>query len=536
MTRRAGTPLRPLGALALVLLGVTGCRESPPPSPEASASASASPVVVRSPRSETVRWTSGETRVVAVTVPQHALDPAALAPVEKAFAASGLSLDRFVIEGVRQTPSGFTVAALPLHHGVAVRKDLTLSFTAEGKLEAGQDTATPPLDGLPTEPATTVERAVTTMLEAALATDKNPVGDVEAELFYEKDEGADRWRLVWGVALGGAGSGFVDAATGERLAYEPGTAGVPGAGPRDRPRRAVETLEGITVELTGVRLLTTPTAIFFVDDERGYAVGDYGRMIRTDDGGETFRTLESPTDVDSLQSAWFTSREVGFIGGVCRRPLCAKDRATLLLTRDGGESFRLIELDSAGISGLWFASPERGFGIAQNAIWTTADAGETWQKKDAPRDPAVRNITLAGDALVGSAPGGVFYASTDLGATWVERGRIEGRGALPTFWLDETHAVARDAKALYWTRDGGRRWEGRPTDLGPARQIWFVDDKTGFAIARDALLGTRDGGAHWKVLTDPKETGFLSELHFPTPRRGFAIGRGVVRIVLAATD
>ena len=62
--------------------------------------------------------------------------------------------------------------------------------------------------------------------------------------------------------------------------------------------------------------------------------------------------------------------------------------------------------------------------------------------------------------------------------------------------------------------------------------MWFVDDKTGFAIASDALLGTRDGGIHWVRLTDPAETGVLTELFFPTPDQGFAIGRRVMRIAI----
>lgn len=126
--------------------------------------------------------------------------------------------------------------------------------------------------------------------------------------------------------------------------------------------------------------------IFFIDGKGGWVVGDEGFIARTDDGGQSWVPVSSPTKAD-LTSIFFLDKQLGWAVG---------SESTILFTKDGGTTWK-----AASVSGLWGAPPLASVSFADalhgwavggnsdpmrpslfapsNVILTTADGGQTWR-------------------------------------------------------------------------------------------------------------------------------------------------------------
>jgi photosystem II stability/assembly factor-like uncharacterized protein len=78
------------------------------------------------------------------------------------------------------------------------------------------------------------------------------------------------------------------------------------------------------------------TSVCFVDDQQGWAVGHWGVVLQTRDGGETWKLLRQDTSVDQpLFSVYFTDRSNGLTAGLW---------SLVLRTTDGGSSWTPVTL------------------------------------------------------------------------------------------------------------------------------------------------------------------------------------------------
>jgi photosystem II stability/assembly factor-like uncharacterized protein len=161
------------------------------------------------------------------------------------------------------------------------------------------------------------------------------------------------------------------------------------------------------------------------------------RLMRTDDGGNTWSQLPSP----------------------CR-----------------GFGMPVATVDGMH---LWLACPSQpAAGQQEKAVYTSADGGSTWTLR-AQTDPpgSVGHITTSGYAqLLAVTPSGIgflaldrgdLYRSVDSGATWVATGITASEGFYPAIdFVDANHGwvVAETGEmdccvGLYRTVDGGFAWK-----------------------------------------------------------------------------
>src|SRR6266704_6786136 len=93
-------------------------------------------------------------------------------------------------------------------------------------------------------------------------------------------------------------------------------------------------------------------AVYFIDQNRGWAAGSGGTLLKTTDGGQTWRKLH-PLGNDTLRDVYFANENVGWLLAE-RDPLKLKTtdapRSYLLKTEDGGFSWRRIFLNSSGMN------------------------------------------------------------------------------------------------------------------------------------------------------------------------------------------
>lgn len=242
-----------------------------------------------------------------------------------------------------------------------------------------------------------------------------------------------------------------------------------------------------------VPVQSTLTDVVFVNDRVGWAVGHWGAIIATQDGGESWTLQRQDTSVDQpLFSVHFSNEREGVAVGLW---------SMLLVTSDGGAHWATKSLPAlkskektdqnlfhvfADAIGGWLITAERGY------IWQSADRGETWRALQTGYPGSLwTGVTLKnGDILVGGLRGTV-YASRDKGATWSReetgtkssltglaelpdgtvvgigldgvrvRSAANGRGFKATQEPDRTAftalAVTREGTPVYFATDGIRK-------------------------------------------------------------------------------
>ncbi len=294
-------------------------------------------------------------------------------------------------------------------------------------------------------------------------------------------------------------------------------------------------------------------AVYFLDRDRGWAVGGSGALLGTIDGGKNWRILRRPTE-DTLHDIYFSDAEHGWL--VCERSiylLKAKDepRSYLLRTSDGGASWKRVEVTGTDIDlaviRITFANDERGWVFGEmGALYATEDGGRTWARQPVPTKHLLHGAAFLDDGqgwLVGA--GLTILKTTDGGATWRE-GQIEQVTDKPpasaqlraVSFVDERRGWAvGTGGVVFATTNGGRTWRAlaTPTDAD-LFDVKFFDASEGWAVGGGGtVLHTVDGGANWRIemsgTTHP-----LESLCFIERTRGWAVGFGGTIISYAPVE
>ena len=153
------------------------------------------------------------------------------------------------------------------------------------------------------------------------------------------------------------------------------------------------------------------------DDQEVWAVGKNGKIVRSDDRGETFRVQPTPT-INHLHSiaAWDTQTAV-VIG----------NEGETLHTADGGASWQSVPAPLGDFAKKMFraeiAPDGRVWATAEyGSILSSTDKGETWALVSGGDDVAWNDVAFARDGRVCVAGEfGQIGCSDDQGETWVAK-------------------------------------------------------------------------------------------------------------------
>jgi photosystem II stability/assembly factor-like uncharacterized protein len=242
------------------------------------------------------------------------------------------------------------------------------------------------------------------------------------------------------------------------------------------------------------------TAVFFLDDRLGWAVGHDETILRTIDGGVTWERVHfAPEAKQPLLDVWFAD---------ARRGLAVGAYGTVYASDDGGETwtrqpFEPVELAPAAAGGseedLGFEEQmDLGIDFHLNAIvpgpsgrlylaaeagrlYRSDDQGASWRELPSPYDGSFYGILpLEGDALLAFGLRGHVFRSEDGGGTWTQAqtgttALLHSAARFPA----GTVVIAGTTGVLLTSADDGR-------SFGFSQQ----DDRKGFA----AVLAARDGG------------------------------------------
>jgi photosystem II stability/assembly factor-like uncharacterized protein len=214
-----------------------------------------------------------------------------------------------------------------------------------------------------------------------------------------------------------------------------------------------------------VPVRSTLSAVFFVDERTGWAAGQWGVVLRTDDAGESWTLQRHDTSVDQpLFSVWFRDRRRGYAVGLW---------SLLIATADGGKSWTPVKLPVppgakkadrnllkifANRMGTLFIAAEQGMILKSydGEKWTyvsTGYKGSFWT-----------GIVLNNGTILVGGLRGTIYRSADDGRTWREA-KSEFKSSITDFAEAGGKVYAAGLDGVFLESDnGGSSFKGSQRD------------------------------------------------------------------------
>ncbi len=292
------------------------------------------------------------------------------------------------------------------------------------------------------------------------------LGKYRRRLLLVSEDAGITWRLAETADLAAPGQLLAAATDADRLADVPPPDDVPPRWTWTSPRPQGN-------QFTGLAL---PDGVY------GWAVGAYGTIRRTSDGGRTWRRQSSGTT----------------------RPLY----------------------------GVAAPSARTAWAVGEDGlIVRTTDGGRTWRGQDSRTAKTFFAATsLSGSTAWAVGERGVVRTTTDGGRTWRTGYSKSGQPFFAVDFVDATRGwVVGDYGKIMRSLDGGRTWKGQRAPSGHALYgVSFRDRLRGVAVgAGGVIIRTVDGGATWRRMTSPVTTR-LSAVELRPTGAGFASGDGGV--------
>ncbi|MEO1617777.1 MAG: hypothetical protein AAFV88_18135 [Planctomycetota bacterium] len=214
------------------------------------------------------------------------------------------------------------------------------------------------------------------------------------------------------------------------------------------------------LDIEAFRKTATLRSVEFGDQKHGVAVGDYGCILVTGDGGQTWRSSDISVHCTLYDVAWANARTVLVVGGAVDA-VTKISRAVVLLSQDAGNSWgklaehdlpRLLQADFRDNRWMAWGDADPVTGMTR---FESRDGGNQWQ--------AVSETYLQ-SSLVEPAGGGrptqetlasLSAKSKRIGVPWMVRSSVE---------IDnDTRVVVGDFGNISRSVDGGASWTSATT-------------------------------------------------------------------------
>jgi photosystem II stability/assembly factor-like uncharacterized protein len=241
--------------------------------------------------------------------------------------------------------------------------------------------------------------------------------------------------------------------------------------------------------------------IFFIDEMKGFIVGEVGHMYYTDDGGNSWTSRNSGTTAE-LKSIHFFNENIGMVLGYTNNY-----SDYIIRTTDGGITWLNCSFSNSPFfiaEGIFLTTELKAFAISMDDLFYTSNGGQTWMQQQFGSSTAFASIAFY-DSLNGYISGvEEIYRTSNGGNSWETFSFSLG----DAIWLygitapnqNLIYAAGRWGRMVY-SSDGGNSWEQRSSGpLSTFRDVSFYNENYGIAIG-DGIFTTSDGGDNWIVST-----------------------------------
>ena len=237
--------------------------------------------------------------------------------------------------------------------------------------------------------------------------------------------------------------------------------------------------------------------VSFTDANTGTAVGVFGQIRRTTDGGNTWTLLAGGAN-KYLTGVSFTDSNNGTIVG---------DLGHILRTTDGGATWTTQASGTTNF--LWqvkFTDASTGTVVGNGGtILRTTNGGTTWVSQTSGTSNDLYYVDFT-DANNGTVVGvnGTILRTTNGGATWTSQASGTIKNLLGVSFSDANNGtIAGMDGIILRTTNGGTTWTPQTSGtLNKLMGVSFPDANNGTIVGElGTILRTTNGGATWTTQT-----------------------------------
>ncbi len=256
--------------------------------------------------------------------------------------------------------------------------------------------------------------------------------------------------------------------------------------------------------------------VFFVDDNTGWTVGDFGTIQKTTDGAVSWNIQPAGLTRD-LRDIVFIDSQNGWVVG---------DFGTILHTSNGGANWNIQPASTTrDLFGVDFID-NNGWVVGDlGTILHTTDGGNSWSTQPGATTRILRSVSFA-NAMNGWIVGGfgTIKHTTDGGENWETQAGSTTRDLFGVCFKGANGWAVGDYGTVLHTSDAGETWETQAAATTRIfRGVHFTDSQNGWVVGDfGTVRKTTNGGNSWSSQF-VSITRDMFAVHFPGSQ-GWAVG------------
>ncbi|HPI12279.1 MAG TPA: YCF48-related protein, partial [Catalimonadaceae bacterium] len=235
--------------------------------------------------------------------------------------------------------------------------------------------------------------------------------------------------------------------------------------------------------------------VHFINDQTGWAVGEYGTILRTDNGGISWTSQEGGTS-KMLNDVLFLNNQTGWVCG---------SNGTLLKTMNGGETWQQFPFGTVKtLDALSFPVSNIGYAVGENGlIIKTTNGGYSWNPQVSGTSSFLTSVSFV-DEQTGWATGlfGTILKTTNGGDSWNAQSSGTSYSFMNSCFINtQIGWAAGDNGTLLKTTNGGSTWQNQVSGTTNTIQaIQFTDSQNGIYVSEQGKIRTTsNGGTSWNL-------------------------------------